>query len=256
MTRPGTSCSWAARPRPTGACAPGGWTGGRTRRCSIAELGAVVDRYTTAKPRIMVTHTAPSAAAETVFPEARLFRPLSADGAGVRRDARAPPAGSLDLRPLAPLGGRRRGRHAVPVPGRAPVLFADPPRGPAARAARRRGADLRRISRAPRLLKPETALSAAAQRASALTRRYPSMKRSVSCAIPDSRVPRAAAGQKRHHRGGVLRQIELRHRRVEPGGPGRRHGNRVVPRGHQDAVHHKPGGPLVAVEVELVERAR
>ena len=45
--------------------------------CSVAELSAVVGRYAAAKPRIMVTHDAPSAAVEAVFPEARLFRPLS-----------------------------------------------------------------------------------------------------------------------------------------------------------------------------------
>ncbi|MXX89836.1 MAG: hypothetical protein F4213_02830 [Boseongicola sp. SB0677_bin_26] len=45
--------------------------------CSIAELNGIVDRYAEVKPRIMVTHDAPSAAIEAVFPHARLFRPLS-----------------------------------------------------------------------------------------------------------------------------------------------------------------------------------
>ena len=45
--------------------------------CSIAELNAIVDRYIAVKPRIMVTHDAPPAAIEAVFPDAGLFRPLS-----------------------------------------------------------------------------------------------------------------------------------------------------------------------------------
>ncbi len=45
--------------------------------CSIAELSAIAGRYAALKPRIMVTHTAPSAAVEAVFPQVRLFRPLS-----------------------------------------------------------------------------------------------------------------------------------------------------------------------------------
>ncbi|MDE0211285.1 MAG: metallophosphoesterase [Boseongicola sp.] len=45
--------------------------------CSIAELNKIVDRYDAVKPRIMVTHDAPSAAIEAVFPHVRLFRPLS-----------------------------------------------------------------------------------------------------------------------------------------------------------------------------------
>lgn len=45
--------------------------------CSITELNGIVDRYAAVKPRIMVTHDAPSAAIEAVFPNVRLFRPLS-----------------------------------------------------------------------------------------------------------------------------------------------------------------------------------
>ena len=45
--------------------------------CSIAELNGIFDRYAAAKPRIMVTHDAPSVAIEAVFPHVRLFRPLS-----------------------------------------------------------------------------------------------------------------------------------------------------------------------------------
>ena len=45
--------------------------------CSIAELHGIFDRYAAVKPRIMVTHDAPSAAIKAVFPHVRLFRPLS-----------------------------------------------------------------------------------------------------------------------------------------------------------------------------------
>jgi len=45
--------------------------------CSIAELNGIVDRYAEMKPRIMVTHDAPSAAIEAVFPRIQRFRPLS-----------------------------------------------------------------------------------------------------------------------------------------------------------------------------------
>ena len=45
--------------------------------CPIAELNAIVDRYIAVKPRIMVTHDAPAAAIEAVFPDVTLFRPLS-----------------------------------------------------------------------------------------------------------------------------------------------------------------------------------
>ena len=45
--------------------------------CSIVELNEIVDRYIAVKPRIMVTHDAPAAAIEAVFPDVMLFRPLS-----------------------------------------------------------------------------------------------------------------------------------------------------------------------------------
>ena len=45
--------------------------------CSIAELNGIFDRYVEVKPRIMVTHDAPSRAIEAAFPRVQHFRPLS-----------------------------------------------------------------------------------------------------------------------------------------------------------------------------------
>ena len=45
--------------------------------CLIAELNGIFDRYAAAKPRIMVTHDAPSAAIKAVLPRVRLPRMLS-----------------------------------------------------------------------------------------------------------------------------------------------------------------------------------
>lgn len=45
--------------------------------CSITELNAIIDRYASVQPRIMVTHDAPTDAIRTLFPGVRVGQPMS-----------------------------------------------------------------------------------------------------------------------------------------------------------------------------------
>src|SRR5215469_10695063 len=65
----------------------------------------------------------------------------------------------------------------------------------------------------------------------------------------------AARSEEPEHAVAVLVPEEVDHLRVELLAAGGRDADRVHPVGHQVPVHHVPGGPLVAVEVELLQRA-
>lgn len=62
-----------------------------------------------------------------------------------------------------------------------------------------------------------------------------------------------AIDEKTHHVSGVLGQIKVDHFSIEALSSGRRYANRVHAIGHQNAIHHKPGRTLVAIEEKLLQ---